>query len=55
MTIEILYKGALEKEIIICKDCWAHSSGGWYVEFINDKENIFISSADVRKIRFIKE
>lgn len=54
MRVMVIYRGALEKEIIECKDYFAHSSGGWGFK-IEDDSMIFISSADVRKIYKITE
>lgn len=57
MKIEIIYRGAIEKEIIECSDCFAHTSGGWMCINNDNKRSIgdiFISSSDVRNIKFIE-
>lgn len=46
MKVTVVYKGGIEHESFECEHIYAHSSGGWFIK----PQNIFISSADVRKI-----
>lgn len=49
MKIRIVYKGGIDIEVIECDNFFSHTAGGWMLES-NNNGNIFISSADIRKI-----
>lgn len=50
--VTVVYKGGKRKETFKCGNCFAHSSGGWFlIDGMSAADGgIFISSADVRKI-----
>jgi hypothetical protein len=54
MKVMVEYKGGVDKEVIECIAYYAHSSGGFAFK-TDDEMDVFISSADVRKIYKIKE